>query len=60
MDVESCLEKCICDSAECRQNDDGSWNCEYERRRLPGKMRRLNIHICRRPATGAAYILIFC
>lgn len=27
MDVESCLEKCICDSAECRQNDDGSWDC---------------------------------
>jgi len=27
MDIETCLERCLCDSAECRKSDDGSWNC---------------------------------
>lgn len=32
---ETCLERCICDSESCRQNDDGTWDCSTREEDCP-------------------------
>jgi len=27
MDAETCLERCICNSSNCEQKEDGTWDC---------------------------------
>jgi len=27
MDAETCLERCICNSRNCEQKEDGTWDC---------------------------------
>ncbi len=32
---ELCLERCLCDSETCRQNEDASWDCSIREEDCP-------------------------